>query len=162
MYKEQPYRAPSDSTKENGETRGGIKRKHDKSQREKYYWEGRMEDSESGRKGREDRHESYHKRRNNPSKLSKEERATRLQEMQMDAELHEQQRWKRLKKADEIDAQEAVRAHTVGSRNFLDAAQKSVYGAEKGGSSTIEESVRRRTHYSQRRSEDGEANAFRR
>ncbi|XP_058197592.1 uncharacterized protein LOC131313345 isoform X2 [Rhododendron vialii] len=162
MYKEQPYRAPSDSTKENGETRDGIKRKHDKSQREKYYWEGRMEDSESGRKGREDRHESYHKRRNNPSKLSEEERATRLQEMQMDAELHEQQRWKRLKKADEIDDQEAVRAHTVGSRNFLDAAQKSVYGAEKGGSSTIEESVRRRTHYSQRRSEDGEANAFRR
>ncbi|KAH7838329.1 hypothetical protein Vadar_025084 [Vaccinium darrowii] len=159
MYEEKPYRARSDSTIENGETRD---RNNDKSRHEKYYSEGRMEESESGRKGREDGQESHHKRRNNPSKLSEEERAARLQEMQMDAELHEEQRWKRLKKADEDDAQEAVGAHKAGGRNFLDAAQRSVYGAEKGGSSTIEESLRRRTHYSQRRSEDGEANAFRR
>ncbi|CAL5344295.1 unnamed protein product [Camellia sinensis] len=179
------------STTENDGTKEEINRNHDKLKHEKYFLKGQM-DSESGRKEREDRHsesgrkesedrhscrasirdssdmgprrESHHKRRyNNPSKLSEEERAARLQEMQMDAKLHEEQRWKRLKKADENDAREAISAHVSGSsRNFLDAAQKSVYGAEKGGSSTIEESVRRRTHYLQSRSEVGEGNAFRR
>ncbi|KAI3818919.1 hypothetical protein L1987_12740 [Smallanthus sonchifolius] len=91
-------------------------------------------------------------------RLSKEERAAKLKEMQMDAELHEEQRWRRLKQADDDDAKEVSHASSSG-RNFLDAAHKSIYGAEKGGSSTIEESVRRRTHYSQRRSE---GNAFRR
>lgn len=108
------------------------------------------------------RREPRHKHQNKSSKLSEEERAARLQEMQMDAELHEEQRWKRLRKAEEDDAKEATRAGMSSGRNFLDAAHKSVYGAEKGGSSTIEESVRRRTHYSQRRSQVGEGNAFRR
>lgn len=76
----------------------------------------------------------------------------------MDAELHEEQRWRRLKQAEVEDAKEVTHASSSG-RNFLDAAHKSVYGADKGGSSTIEESVRRRTHYSQRKSE---GNAFRR
>ncbi|KAM3363040.1 pre-mRNA-splicing factor CWC25 [Capsicum galapagoense] len=106
------------------------------------------------------RHESRHNSRK-PVRLSEEERAARLQEMQRDAEVHEEQRWKRLKKADEKDAKEAVHAGSSGGRNFLDAAQRSVYGAGKGGSSTIEESVRRRTHYSQR-GEASEGNAFRR
>lgn len=94
-------------------------------------------------------------------KLSEEERAAKLKEMEMDAQRHEEQRWKRLKKAAEVDAQEAIKDHASSGRNFLDATQKSVYGAEKGGSSTIEESVRRRTYYSQRQS-DSESNAFRR
>lgn len=81
--------------------------------------------------------------------------------MQEDAELHEEQRWKRLKKADENDAREAKQSNISVGKNFLDAAHRSVYGAENGGSSTIEESVRRRTHYSQRRHES-EGNAFRR
>lgn len=106
------------------------------------------------------RHESNNRHRN-PAKLSDEERAAKLKEMEMDAERHEEQRWKRIKKAADADAQEAVLDHASSGRNFLDAAQKSVYGAEKGGRSTIEESVRRRTHYSQRRS-DSESNAFRR
>ena len=80
----------------------------------------------------------------------------------MDAELHEEQRWKRLKKAEENDAREAVRAGIPKGSNFLDAVQKSVYGTDKGGSATIEESVRRRTHYLQGRSEATERNAFRR
>ena len=109
----------------------------------------------------EGQHESQYKRRNAVPKLSEEERASRLREMQMDAELHEDQRWKRLKKADEADAEEASRAATISrGKNFLDTAQKSVYGTEKGGSASIAESVRRRTHYSQGRSENG--NAFRR
>nr|GMD47446.1 pre-mRNA-splicing factor CWC25 homolog [Ipomoea batatas] len=101
-------------------------------------------------------------KRRNPVRLSEEERAARLREMQLDAELHEEQRWKRLKKADENDAKEAIGAHPTGGRNFLDAAHRSIYGAEKGGSTTIEESVRRRTHYLQGRSEATERNAFRR
>jgi len=61
-----------------------------------------------------------------------------LKEMQIDAELDEEQRWKRLKKAEENDALEATQAVKSRGRNFLDAVQTSVYGAERGGSSTIE------------------------
>jgi hypothetical protein len=108
------------------------------------------------------RPQHHNSRNNRPKKLSEEERAARLREMQMDAEIHEELRWKRLKKAEENDAKEISRDNP-GGRNFLDAAHKSVFGAEKGGSSTIEESVRRRTHYSQGRSQvSGETNAFRR
>ncbi|KAL2495673.1 CBF1-interacting co-repressor CIR [Forsythia ovata] len=106
------------------------------------------------------RNESNNRRRN-PAKLSEEERAARLREMEMDAVQHEEQRWKRIKKAEVNDAREAIHDSASLGRNFLDAAQKTVYGAEKGGSSTIEESVRRRTHYLQGRSES-EGNAFRR
>ncbi|EPS66509.1 hypothetical protein M569_08267 [Genlisea aurea] len=112
-----------------------------------------------------DDHESRrsdHRSRRKPP-LSEEERAAKLREMQVDAELHEEQRWKRLKRAAEDDAEEAVRDRHSSGRNFLDATQKSVYGAEERGgrTSTIEESVRRRTHYSQGRSA-GDGNAFRR
>ncbi|XP_030467531.1 uncharacterized protein LOC115686399 [Syzygium oleosum] len=110
----------------------------------------------------EGRNESQYKRRNAAPKLSEEERLARLREMQMDAELHEEQRWKRLKRADADDARESKRDVPSQGRNFLHAVQKSVYGAEKGGNLTIEESVRRRTYYSQGRSETGEGNAFRR
>ncbi|XP_057765206.1 uncharacterized protein LOC130985972 [Salvia miltiorrhiza] len=106
------------------------------------------------------RHESNNRHRN-ATKLSEEERAAKLKEMEMDAQRHEEQRWKRLKTAADAEAQEAILDRASSGRNFLDATQKSVYGAEKGGSSTIEESVRRRTHYSQRQS-DSESNAFRR
>lgn len=96
-------------------------------------------------------------------KLSAEERAARLREMQVNAELHEEQRWKRLKKASEVDAQEANKDKpSLKGSNFLDAAQRSIYGTEKGGSSTIEESVRRRTYYLQGGTEASEAHAFRR
>ncbi|KAG9448889.1 hypothetical protein H6P81_008854 [Aristolochia fimbriata] len=94
------------------------------------------------------------------SKLTVEEKAARAREMQLDAELHEEQRWKRLKKASEADAREAARNAGQSGRNFLDSAQKSVYGTEKGGSATIEESVRRQSYYLQGRLEEG--NAFRR
>ncbi|KAK4800542.1 hypothetical protein SAY86_021029 [Trapa natans] len=105
---------------------------------------------------------SGYKRRNMVPKLSEEERAARLREMQMDAELHEEQRWKRLKRADDNDAREAKQDATSRGKNFLDDVHKSVYGTAKGGSSTIEESVRRRTYYSQHRSQTSEGNAFRR
>ena len=102
-----------------------------------------------------------HKHRGRAPQLSEEERAARLREMLMDAEVHEEQRWKRLKKADEDDAREASQAGNSRGKSFLYSVQKSVYGTEKGGSSTIEESVRRRTHFLQGRTAD-DGNAFRR
>ncbi|KAM7270093.1 hypothetical protein ACFE04_029307 [Oxalis oulophora] len=109
------------------------------------------------------RQESSHNRRRNAApKISEEERAARLREMQMDAELHEEQRWRRLKKAEQDDAKEATRDTLPGGKNFLDAAQKSIFGAEKGGHATIEESLRSRSYYSQRRPQASETNAFRR
>ncbi|KAL5704659.1 hypothetical protein ACHQM5_023051 [Ranunculus cassubicifolius] len=104
----------------------------------------------------------HQKQRRVVPKLSEEEKAAKLKEMQMDAVLHEEQRWSRLKKASESEAREASLATSSRGPNFLNAAQKSVYGAEKGGSSTIEESLRRRKYYSQGRSEATEGNAFRR
>ncbi|CAM8921409.1 unnamed protein product [Rhodiola kirilowii] len=101
-------------------------------------------------------------RRKKAPKLSEEERAARLHEMQLDAEVHEEQRWKRLKKAEEEDAREVALAAVAKGKNFLEVAKKNVYGAEQGGSATIEESVRRRSHYLQGRSAADAGNAFRR
>ncbi|KAJ1702445.1 hypothetical protein LUZ63_002224 [Rhynchospora breviuscula] len=95
-------------------------------------------------------------------KMSEEEREERLLQMQLDAELHEEQRWKRLKKAAEDDAKEAVISNSYRGKNFLNETQKSIYGAEKGGSTTIEESVRRRAYFSQGGNSAHESNAFRR
>ncbi|XP_058723667.1 uncharacterized protein LOC131595349 isoform X2 [Vicia villosa] len=105
--------------------------------------------------------QSRYKRRNVAPKLSEEERAAKLRQMELAAELHEGERWKRIKKAEETDAKEAIQNTSSGGKNFLDNAQKSIYGAAEGGSSSIAESVRRRTHYSQGKS-GGEGNAFRR
>ncbi|EXB64637.1 hypothetical protein L484_017969 [Morus notabilis] len=126
----------------------------------RHFVKGNNDRSEKEKYPTEDRSESHYRRRNVAPKLSEEERAARLREMQMDAEVHEEQRWKRLKKAEVDDARQASRDAISKGKNFLDAAQKNVYGAEEGGSSSIAESVRRRTHYSQGRSEQG--NAFRR
>ncbi|KAL0306056.1 UNVERIFIED_CONTAM: Pre-splicing factor CWC25 [Sesamum radiatum] len=141
------------------------KRSYHESRREEYSSERQVESRHDKRShfsssDKPPMHDSNNRRRNT-IKLSEEERAARLREMQMDAERHEEQRWKRLKKAADSDAQEAIHDSASSGRNFLDAAQKSIYGAEKGGSSTIEESVRRRTHYLQGRSAT-DSNAFRR
>ncbi|KAF6145991.1 hypothetical protein GIB67_033350 [Kingdonia uniflora] len=59
-------------------------------------------------------------------KLSKEKTV----EMQLDAELHEENRWKQLNKASENDVREvAVNFKSDDRGHFLDAAKKSVYGA---------------------------------
>ncbi|XP_022761459.1 pre-mRNA-splicing factor CWC25 homolog [Durio zibethinus] len=145
-----------------------VKSNHDKSKHDKHSTQA-PQSIDADKNQEKDRRSYDHrataprndKRRNVSSKLSEEERAARLRAMQEDAELHEEQRWKRLKKAEENDAREVTLSSTSVGRNFLDAAHRSVYGAEKGGSSTIEESVRRRTHYSQGRFES-EGNAFRR
>ncbi|MCD7449429.1 hypothetical protein HAX54_052136 [Datura stramonium] len=167
-FNEQKSSLPRDPEGDNYIDREKNKNKHDNLEAAKYERQIRSNpprhESRHNSRGqtRSDppRHESRHNS-HKPVRLSEEERAARLREMQRDAEVHEEQRWKRLKKAEEKDAKEAVHAGLSGGRNFLDAAQRSVYGAGKGGSSTIEESVRRRTHYSQR-AEASEGNAFRR
>ncbi|KAK6923627.1 CBF1-interacting co-repressor CIR, N-terminal domain [Dillenia turbinata] len=162
------YKGRSDGSRYDGTDKSG--KRVDETRTEKYSMDVRR-DSEASRDTREKVASAArdpppspprYKRRNVAVKLSEEERAARLREMQVNAELHEEQRWKRLKKAEEDDAREASKAGGYRGKSFLDAAHKSVYGAsDKGGSSTIEESVRRRTHYLQGRSE-AEGNAFRR
>ncbi|VVB03326.1 unnamed protein product [Arabis nemorensis] len=121
----------------------------------------KTEDLDNGKYPSKENETHQNRRRKGGSKLSEEERAARLKQMQMDAEVHEEQRWRRIKKADETDAVEADKNKVSVGKSFLDDANKSVYGVEKGGSSTIEESVRRRSYYSQRGTE-AEGNAFRR
>ncbi|KAG2326150.1 hypothetical protein Bca52824_008878 [Brassica carinata] len=58
------------------------------------------------------------RRRKGGSKLSEEERAARFKQMQMDAEVHEEQRWRRLKKADETDAVEASKNKISTGKSF--------------------------------------------
>ncbi|XP_022683036.1 pre-mRNA-splicing factor CWC25 homolog isoform X2 [Setaria italica] len=122
--------------------------------------------------GEQTRQESEHGRNNGPPfnrrrggvhHMSEEERLARLRQMQADAEVHEEQRWKRLKKAADDDAKEAatVSANQFKGKNFLEEEKKSIFGTEKGGSATIEESIRRRAFYSQG-GRDAEGNAFRR
>lgn len=167
LPRESKYKEPSSTTLSGGTIEKSSRQ--DKSAPVKYNHKG-LADSDYARRegdGRNrnvsdtaSRHASNSRNRRNPVKLSEEERAAKLQEMQMNAELHEEQRWKRLKKAEEDDAREVTQGHD--KRNFLDDVTRSVYGAEKGGSSSIGESVRRRAHYSQGRSQVGEGNAFRR
>lgn len=98
------------------------------------------------------RETSNRKRGNRRVKISEEERRERLLEMQRDAKLWEGQREKRLKRADENDAKEAVRNRNSAcsrGKNFLDGVHKSVYGIEDGGSSSIQERIQRKRYYLQ-------------
>jgi len=106
---------------------------------------------------------SFNRRRGGVHHMSEEERLARLRQMEADAEVHEEQRWKRLKKAVDDDAKEAatVNANQFKGKNFLEEEKKSIFGTDKGGSATIEESIRRRAFYSQG-GRDAEGNAFRR
>uniref|UniRef100_A0A0E0EN35 CBF1-interacting co-repressor CIR N-terminal domain-containing protein n=1 Tax=Oryza meridionalis TaxID=40149 RepID=A0A0E0EN35_9ORYZ len=116
----------------------------------------RRQESQQGRNG------PTFNRRRGVQHMSEEEREARLRQMQADAEVHEEQRWSRLKKAADDDAKEAasVSANQFRGKNFLEEEKKSIFGTEKGGSATIEESIRRRAYYSQRNAH--ESNAFRR
>ncbi|XP_074562958.1 uncharacterized protein LOC141819612 [Curcuma longa] len=139
----------------------------DDSSRNRSAYEHHQPDSE---RGMEDKHREFNKfnelpgnsHRQGVPKMSEEEREARLREMQLDAELHEEQRSKRLKRAAEEDRVEEKRSGFSRGKTFLDAAQKSLYGTQKGGSATIEESVRRRAYYSQGSSAADDSNAFRR
>ena len=95
-------------------------------------------------------------------KLSEEEKAERLRAMQIDAEVHEEQRWHRLKKASDADKLEEARG-TVNGNNFLDVTARNIYGAAaEGNIASVEESVRRRTHFIKRSIGDSNENTFQR
>lgn len=95
-------------------------------------------------------------------KLSEEEKVARLKEMQIDAELHEEQRWQRLKKGAEADAKDVEQSNFGRGKSFMDDTNKSVYGAQNTTNASLSESVRRRAHYRDRGAADGQSNAFRR
>lgn len=96
-------------------------------------------------------------------KLSEEEKSARLKEMQNDAEVHEEQRWHRVKKASDADQlEEARRFSSSSGNNFLDQTARNIYGAAKGGSASVEESVRRRTNFIARSIGDSNFNTFQR
>lgn len=98
-----------------------------------------------------------------PGQLSDAERAARLAEMQVNADVHEEQRWQRLKRAADADAMEVKRSEKdKTNEEFLADTQKSIFGSEKASASTIEKSVKRRAHFIERSSADIEKNAFRR
>eukprot|EP00898_Chlorokybus_atmophyticus_P002688 jgi/Chlat1/341/Chrsp1S03072 len=95
-----------------------------------------------------------------PGRMTDEERARRLAEMSVDAEVHEKQRVERLMSARHAEQREAE-AQLVGKHaSFMDAAGQSVYGAGAVSRGTVEESVRRRAHFRQR--DTGDAKAFQR
>ncbi|KAG0589776.1 hypothetical protein KC19_1G047500 [Ceratodon purpureus] len=98
-----------------------------------------------------------------PGQLSDAERAARLAEMQANADVHEEQRWQRLKRAADADAVEVKRSEKdKTNEEFLADTQKSIFGSERASASTIEKSVKRRAHFIERSSADNERNAFRR
>jgi valyl-tRNA synthetase len=98
-----------------------------------------------------------------PGQLSDAERAARLAEMQANADVHEEQRWQRLKRAADADAKEVKRSDKDKSNEeFLADTQKSIFGSERASASTIEKSVKRRAHFIERSNADNERNAFRR
>lgn len=96
-------------------------------------------------------------------KLTEEEKAARLKAMQNDADAHEEQRWHRLKKASDTDRLEEARGLLPSSsRNFVDQTARDIYGAARGGSTSVEESVRRRSHFIDRSLGDSNFNTFQR
>lgn len=99
-----------------------------------------------------------------PPPLSEADRAARLAEMQSNADLHEEQRWQRLKHAAEKDAAEVKRAENDKSNeHFMADNRRSMFGTEKVSSaSSVEKSVKRRAHFIERSGGDSDKNAFRR
>ncbi|EFJ28237.1 hypothetical protein SELMODRAFT_411594 [Selaginella moellendorffii] len=91
--------------------------------------------------------------------LSEEEKMARLREMQQDAELHEEQRWQRIKRASASDAVQEEKDSIKSGKNFLDETNRSVYGTENGGSASVADTLHRRSHY---REKFTDKNAFRR
>lgn len=98
-----------------------------------------------------------------PGQLSDAERAARLREMQVNADIHEEQRWQRLKRAADADAVEIKRTiNDKSNEQFIADTQKSMFGSEGVSASAIEKSVKRRAHFIERSSAENERNAFRR
>jgi len=83
-------------------------------------------------------------------KLSEEEKQRRLAEMIQDGQFHEEQRWKRLKHAEEQEQKEE-KTDIRKSKTFLDDVNKSVYTEHN---ENLEDRVKRNIYYIQRNNED--------
>lgn len=94
-------------------------------------------------------------------RLSQEEKARRLAEMQGNAVVHDDARWQRLSDEKQKDAAEALEQANQGNGSaaaFLKQAHKTVYGAT-GEGATLEDRVGRRKYYNDK---DTERGAFKR
>lgn len=102
-------------------------------------------------------------------KLTDEERAARLAAMSTDAELHEDERWQRLRReaareaADASMEQHAPAHHHTEKPSFLGEKERELFGGTDGGPGgmSMAERVGARKHFQQRGS-DAAGNAFRR
>ncbi len=94
-------------------------------------------------------------------RLTQEEKAKRLAEMQGNAEVHDDARWQRLSDEKQKDAAEALEQANQGSGSaaaFMKQAHKTLYGATGEGAS-LEDRVGRRKYYNDK---DTERGAFKR
>jgi len=100
-------------------------------------------------------------------KLTEEERTARLAAMSMDAELHEDERWQRLRREAAREAgdasieQHAPAHHHTEKPSFLGEKERELFGGTEGGPSgmSMAERVGARKHFQQRGTD---SNAFRR
>ncbi|DBB05825.1 hypothetical protein WJX82_010516 [Trebouxia sp. C0006] len=94
-------------------------------------------------------------------RLTEEEKARRLAEMQGNAEVHDDARWHRLSAEKQKDAAEVSEQANQGSGSaaaFLKQAHKTVYGAT-GEGATLQDRIGRRKYYNDK---DTERGAFKR
>jgi len=94
-------------------------------------------------------------------RLTEEEKARRLAEMQGNAEVHDDARWHRLSAEKHKDAAEVSEQANQGSGSaaaFLKQAHKTVYGAT-GEGATLQDRIGRRKYYNDK---DTERGAFKR
>jgi len=94
-------------------------------------------------------------------RLSQEEKARRLAELQGNAEVHDDARWQRLSAEKQKDAAKVLEQANQGSGSaaaFLKQAHKTVYGAT-GEGATLQDRIGRRKYYNDK---DTERGAFKR
>ncbi|EFJ29510.1 hypothetical protein SELMODRAFT_410480 [Selaginella moellendorffii] len=145
----------SNQVREDDDTRSRKRERHD------------SPDVDDRHRRHEDRHRDREENRESgkpplPRKkvqLSEEEKMARLRGMQQDAELHEEQRWQRIKRASASDAVQEEKDSIKSGKNFLDETNRGVYGTENGGSASVADTLHRRSHY---REKFTDKNAFRR
>ncbi|KAL0040595.1 hypothetical protein WJX77_011876 [Trebouxia sp. C0004] len=115
-------------------------------------------------KAQEEREKSAQKHQRQEYKtgrLTQEEKARRLAEMQGNAEVHDDARWQRLSVEKQKDAAEVLEQANQGSGSaaaFLKQAHKTVYGAT-GEGATLQDRIGRRKYYNDK---DTERGAFKR
>lgn len=104
--------------------------------------------------------QKYHRQEYKTGKLSQEEKAKRLAEMQGNAEVHDSARWQRLTDEKRKDAAEALEQGnaTGSSADMMKQAHKALYGTA-GEAASLEDRIGRRKYYNDK---DTERGAFKR